>query len=107
MMIDTLKMTTKSNLADHLSSFGSIGRRYFILREDGFKRAFWDAGTTIDAGIWVNIKPGIFFHRLTTHDAFHGANISTSRISQAQACNDMGHDWFLLLESIKLELFSA
>jgi hypothetical protein len=107
MMVDTFKVTSKPNLADHLTTFGSIGRGHFILWEDGFEGAFRDAGTAIDAGIRVNIKPGVFLHWLTTDDAFHRAYISTSRISQAQARNDMGHDWFLLMESIRLECFSA
>jgi hypothetical protein len=104
MMVDALIVPCNTNLADYLTTFGSIGGWDLVFREDGFKGAFWDACTTVDTGIGVDIKPWVLFKRLATHNTFHRAYINTSRITQAQTCNNMGHDWFLLLESIEFRL---
>jgi hypothetical protein len=103
MVVDALIVPCDTNLADHLTPFGCIGGWDFVFREDGFKGAFWDACTAVDTGIGVDIKPRVLFKRLATHNTFHRAYINTSRITQAQTCNDMGHDWFLLLDPVQAD----
>jgi len=104
MMVNTLVVTGESDLADHFSAFGSVCSRDFIFWENSFEWAFGDTCTTIDAGIGVDIKPWILFLGLSAHDAFNRADVHAARISQAQACNDMGHVWFLLKDSSWMRL---
>jgi hypothetical protein len=72
-------------------AFGFICLRHFILDENRFERAFRDAGTAIDASIWVNVVPGPLFDRFPRYDAFYRAYIYTPRISQAQTSDNVSH----------------
>jgi hypothetical protein len=91
MVIGAFIVTGQSRLTQIFTSLGCITGRDFILREDGFKWAFRDASAAIDAGIRVDIKPRPFRYRFTGDNAFHRANIYTSRIAQAKTGNNMGH----------------
>jgi hypothetical protein len=49
--------------------------------KNGFIRTFWDARAAIDAGIWIDIDPGPFLHRVAGYHAFYRTNIDASAIS--------------------------
>lgn len=68
-----------------------VGVGYIFFDKDRFKRAFWDASTTIDARIGVNIEPRPFALRLAAHNAFNRADFHTSAITQAQASDNVSH----------------
>jgi hypothetical protein len=65
----------------------------FILRIDGVKRTFGDACAAVDAGFWVNVKPGPFLLGLTRNDTLNGAYGYATTFSDAQAGDNVGHDF--------------
>jgi hypothetical protein len=91
MVVGAIERAGQTNFADVLSAFGSICRRDLILREDGSVWALRNAGTTINAGIRVDVDPGPFIDRLTGDHTFHGANIDTPAITNAQTGNNVSH----------------
>jgi hypothetical protein len=77
--------------ADLLAAFGLVSPRDLVFREDGFKRAFGDAGPAVDAGVRVDVKPRPFVNRFAGDDAFYRAYIYTPRVAQTQAGNNVSH----------------
>jgi hypothetical protein len=63
-----------------------------LLRQDRIYRAFRHTGTTVDAGVWVDVEPGPFVFRLARNNTFYRTNLGTGAIANAQVKNHMGHD---------------
>jgi hypothetical protein len=66
---------------DDLATFGFICVGHLILDENSFIWTFRDASPTIDASVWVDVKPGPLFNRFSGDNAFHRANINTPGIA--------------------------
>jgi hypothetical protein len=74
-----------------LTAFSFICVGDFIFNEDRFEWAFWNAGTTIDACIGVDIEPGPLFDRLARYDALNWAYLDAPRISETQTSDNVSH----------------
>jgi hypothetical protein len=86
-----IKSRRSSRHTQILATLGSICCGSFILFKNRLIRALRDAGTAIDASVWVNIVPGPLLYRLPGYNALHRTNINTSGIAEAQTGDDMGH----------------
>jgi hypothetical protein len=54
---------------------------HFILRENGLIGAFRNAGTAIDAGVGINVVPGILVLRVSRNNALYWADLYTAAIA--------------------------
>jgi len=90
-MISTLVVASQSHSTNVLATFGLIGTGYLIFRENRFLRTLGNAGTAIDAGIRINIHPGVLLNRLTWDDALDRAYLDATTVAQTKAGNDVGH----------------
>jgi hypothetical protein len=97
-VIGAFIVTGQAQAGDVLAALGFVGRGNLILREDGFVRAFRDAGAAVNAGVWIDIVPGPLFDRLAGDDTFHRADIHATGVAQTQTGNNMGHCMFLLIQ---------
>jgi hypothetical protein len=80
-MVGPFKVTGQPDEADVFPTFGCVGGRHFIFREDRRERAFRHTGAAINTGIGVNVDPGPLVHRLAGEHTFHRADIDTTAIS--------------------------
>jgi len=90
-MVSTLVVARQSHSTNVLATFGLIGTGDLILWENRFIGALRNAGTAIDAGIRINIHPGVLLNRLTWDDALDRAYLDATTVAQTKAGNDVGH----------------
>jgi hypothetical protein len=97
-VIGALVMAGQTDPADEFPTIRLIRGRDLIFWEDCLVRTFWDACSTIDTGVWIDIVPRPLLDGETGHYALHGANIHASRVAQTKAGNNVSHRNYLRVQ---------
>jgi hypothetical protein len=91
MIVGAFIVARETNAGDILSTFGGVGRRHIVNRENGIIRAGWYASAAVNTGIGVNVVPGMVTLRNARHDTVYRTNLHTSAIAQAQTGDYVSH----------------
>jgi hypothetical protein len=96
MVVFCFIMSGKTYLADVFPALSCVICWHLIFGEYGLEWALWYTGSTIDAGVWIDVVPGPLFLRDTGDDTFDWTHVHTARISQTKTSNDIRHGKDLL-----------
>jgi hypothetical protein len=94
-IIDLGEARSPNGLRKIFATFGFVGSRNFIFRENGSPGAFRNTCTTIDTSVGVNIIPGPLVNRFARYNAFHRTNRCATAIAQTETGNNVGHRFLL------------
>ena len=97
-------MVGQAETADIFAALGFVRAGDLVLWEDGFIRALGYASAAVDAGVRIDVVPGLFLDGQHRHDALHRADFHATGVAQTQAGDDIGH-WIVPPNSLEMKRF--